>query len=345
MTEREREPRPLRLHILRWASILVVCGLLVHFLLPRLDSIEESLRTARTLTPWAIALAVVAEALSYVSNGGVLQSVVCLAGEKLSLRRAVAIEFGAGTVALVAAGALGFGAAIYKWTRSSGVSRDTAMLASWLPTVFDSTTLVLFALVSAFELMFEHQLSRTTMIALVVVVSILAALIATLIVLLARNDWMTKIAEKATRFLLRVRPSADPDVLLDASERAAHTWAMMGNGGWARPAASSLGVLAFDILCLKFVFIAAGEHLHLGLLVAGYGVPLLLGRASFLPGGIAIIEVAMAALYGGLGVPANIAVVVVLTWRLISFWIPTLVGIPIAVGFQSRRVSRTAQVQ
>ena len=30
------------------------------------------------------------------------------------------------TLALVAAGALGFGAAIYKWTNSSGVSRETA---------------------------------------------------------------------------------------------------------------------------------------------------------------------------------------------------------------------------
>ena len=339
MNEAIREPRPLQLHVIRWVSILIIFALLVHFLLPRLGSIEESLRTARTLTPWAIFLAVVAEALSYVANGSVLQSVISLAGERMSLRRAVAIEFGAGTVALVAVGALGYGAAIYKWTREGGVSRDTAMLASWLPTVFDTMTLVLFAIVSAFELMFVHRLSRPTMIALVVVVSILAALIATLIVLLARNDWLKKIAAKATRLLLRLRPSADPSVLLDASERAEHTWQMMHRGGWARPALSSFGVLAFDILCLKFVFIAAGEHLHFTLLVAGYGVPLLLGRASFLPGGIAIVEVAMAALYGGLGVPANVAVVVVLTWRLISFWIPTLIGVPIAVGFQSKVVT------
>ena len=338
MPEREREPQPLRLHILRWASILIIFGLLVHFLLPRLGSIEESLRTVRTLRPWALALAVIAQALSYVSNGGVLQSVVRLAGEKMSLRRSVAIEVGAGTVALVAAGALGFGAAIYKWTRDSAVSRDTAMLASWLPTVFDTITLVLFAIVSAFELMFEHQLSRPTMIALAVVVSILGILIAILIVLLARNDWMMKVADRAARLLLRIRPSADPTVLLDASERAAHTWAMMHHGGWVRPAVSSFGVLAFDLLTLKFVFIAAGEHLHLPLLIAGYGVPLLLGRASFLPGGIAIIEVAMAAIYGGLGVPANVAVVVVLTWRLISFWIPTLVGMPFAIGFQSKKL-------
>ena len=96
-------------------------------------------------------------------------------------------------------------------------------------------------------------------------------------------------------------------------------------------------VLTFDLLCLRYAFLAAGHSLHLSLLLAGYGVPLLLGRASFLPGGIAVVEVAMTALYGGLGVPASIAVVAVLTYRLISFWLPALVGIPIAVTLQSPR--------
>ena len=338
MSERTTEPRPLQLHVIRWVMILIILALLVHFLLPRLGSIEESLKTARRLAPWAIALAVVAEALSYVANGSVLQSVVRLAGERMPLRRGIAIEVGAGTVSLVAAGALGYGAAIYKWTRDSGISRDTAMLASWLPTVFDTMTLVLFALASAVELLLVHELSRATLIALTIVVSILSVIIAGIIVLLARNDWLTTIAEKLTRLIQRIRPSSDPCVLLDASERAAHTWQMLHQGGWVRTAASSFGVLAFDILCLELVFIAAGQHIHLTLLIAGYGVPLLLGRASFLPGGIAVIEVAMSALFGGLGVPANVAVVVVLTWRLISFWLPTLIGIPIAVGFQSKRV-------
>jgi uncharacterized protein (TIRG00374 family) len=50
-----------------------------------------------------------------------------------------------------------------------------------------------------------------------------------------------------------------------------------------------------------------------------------------------VIEVAMAALFGGLGVPANAAVIAVLTYRLISFWLPVLIGIPIAVMLQSHR--------
>jgi uncharacterized protein (TIRG00374 family) len=106
-----------------------------------------------------------------------------------------------------------------------------------------------------------------------------------------------------------------------------------------RPAACSLMVVVFDLLCLRYAFLAAGHSLHISLLLAGYGVPLLLGRASFLPGGIAVVEVAMTALYGGLGVPASIAVVGVLTYRLISFWLPAILGVPIAITLQSSQRS------
>ena len=132
------ELKPLNVRLLRFVPMIVVLGLVIHLVLPRIDSIEDSIATMRTLAPWALALAVLAEGLSYAANGSVLRSVIRLAGEKLPLRRAVALELGAGTVALVAAGAIGFGAAIYNWTRDSGVSRNTAMLASWLPSMFDS---------------------------------------------------------------------------------------------------------------------------------------------------------------------------------------------------------------
>jgi uncharacterized protein (TIRG00374 family) len=340
----DREPRPVRLQLLRIVPAVIVLGLLVHFILPRLGSVEDSIDALDTLKPWGIVLALVFETLCYVANGALLQSVVHLTGERMSLRRAAAIEIGAGTVSLVAAGALGFGAAIYRWTRDSGVSRDAAMLASWLPPVFDSITLALFALIGAVELLREHQLSRTTEVALTIVIATLAFGVATIIVLLARNDWMTAIALRITRLIKRIRPAADESLLMDAADRAARAWRRMRRGGWVRPTLSSLLVMTFDFLCLRYAFLAAGQHLFITTLLAGYGVPLLLGRSSFLPGGIAVTEVAMAAIFGGLGVPAGPAVVGVLTYRLISFWLPAVIGIPIAIALQSRRAQPTPAV-
>ncbi len=53
--------------------------------------------------------------------------------------------------------------------------------------------------------------------------------------------------------------------------------------------------------------------------------------AFLLPGGVGVVESTMAALYKGLGVPGSIAVVVILSYRLFSFWIPTLIGFSIAL--------------
>src|SRR5207302_6754758 len=136
-----------------------------------------ALETIQTMKPWAVGLAFVMETLSYAANGALLQSIVSLMGERITLRRSMAIETGAATVAIVAAGALGFGASIYRWTRNSGLSQRTAMLASWLPSVFDSITLIVFALSSAAALLFRHVgLSRTTIVALVIVLSVLVAI-------------------------------------------------------------------------------------------------------------------------------------------------------------------------
>ncbi len=42
----------------------------------------------------------------------------------------------------------------------------------------------------------------------------------------------------------------------------------------------------------------------------------------------------MIGLYATLGVPRSIAVVVVLGYRLLSFWLPTLVGVALATWFE-----------
>jgi hypothetical protein len=62
--------------------------------------------------------------------------------------------------------------------------------------------------------------------------------------------------------------------------------------------------------------------------------------AFVFPGGIGVVEGGMAALYDGLGVPDPVTVVVVLGYRLISFWLPNLSGFPVAAFLQhSRKVS------
>jgi glycosyltransferase 2 family protein len=92
-------------------------------------------------------------------------------------------------------------------------------------------------------------------------------------------------------------------------------------------------------------FFAAGENISPGVLLAGYGLPLLLGRVAFIfPGGVGVVESGMAAIYTMLGVSSPVTVVAVLGYRLISFWVPSLVGFAAAAYlggslFKSKGVS------
>lgn len=315
----------LKLALRRTIPLILFLALVVHFILPRLGAIEHSASIVPAMAPWAILAAVAAQFLSYVSNGAVLQAIVRVAGGQLRLARAAVIEVGAATISLVAAGPLGFGAAIYKWV-SDVTTIESAAVAAWLPGVFDMSALILAALIGAFELLHVHQLSRATEIALIGVISALVVVMIGAFFLVARPRWLVAIAKRFGR-------TVDPDAVRDA-------WMKLRSGAWAHVAIRSILTIAFDMLTLYFAFLAAHQPLHFSVLLAGYGVPILLGRTSFLPGGIAVIEVGMSAVFAGLGIDTQVAIVAVLTYRLISFWLPTLIGIPVAIALNHRAPSR-----
>ncbi len=90
-----------------------------------------------------------------------------------------------------------------------------------------------------------------------------------------------------------------------------------------------LGTLAywgFDIAVLGFAFRAFGSVVPVAVLVMGYFLGTL-GSLLPLPGGIGGVEGGMIGAFVAFGVPGGRAVVSVLAYRAISFWLPTLPGI------------------
>ncbi len=66
-------------------------------------------------------------------------------------------------------------------------------------------------------------------------------------------------------------------------------------------------------------------------------MPLLLGKVAFIiPGGVGVVEASMVALYHALGIPSMMAALVVLAYRLLSFWIPSLAGFAVAAWLENR---------
>ena len=102
-----------------------------------------------------------------------------------------------------------------------------------------------------------------------------------------------------------------------------------------------LGALAywgFDIAVLGVSFRAFGTIVPLAVLIMGYFLGTL-GSLLPLPGGIGGVEGGMIGAFVAFGVPGGQAVVAVLAYRAISFWLPTLPGI--AGYFALRKKVRT----
>jgi uncharacterized protein (TIRG00374 family) len=82
----------------------------------------------------------------------------------------------------------------------------------------------------------------------------------------------------------------------------------------------------FDIAVLGVCFHAFGRVVPVAVLVVGYFLGTL-GSLLPLPGGIGGVEGGMIGAFVAFGVPASSAVIGVLAYRAISFWLPTLPGI------------------
>ena len=328
----------------RYLPPLLLLGLAVHLILPQLATLEQSLQVIKGMALWAVALAVVAQVLSYVGSGFLLRAIVAVVEQRLSVVRSVLITMAASSIGLVAGGMVGNAAATYRWTRGSSVSTEGAVLAGWLPTLFNNGALTIIGIFGLLHLLVVHELSTLQAIGFGLTLLVLSLIVG--VVLWGvhhRSQLTTRAVQVASRWATLRRRPYDPATAEDATGRWFSAWDTLRAGGWRGPALGAVLNIVFDMLTLYLLFVAAGHAVSPGVLLAGYGLPLLLGKVTFLPGGVGIVEGTMAALYDGLGVPDGVTVVVILTYRVLSFWLPTLLGFPLIPYLQ--RVSGRANDQ
>jgi hypothetical protein len=322
--------RPVILRARVWIPLIIFIGLAVHYLLPRLASFPSFFELLDRLRFFPLLLALIAEALSYIANGWLLWTTITFSKERVSLARCIEIVTAASTVSLVAAGVIGYAASVYEWTRRSGTRRETATIAAAVPSAFDGAALVLFGVISAVILLLRGRMEPWALRSVVIVMLMLVVAAAvTLLALFA--------PQRARDLLTRILGEKRRHVAEQIDETLTVVRQTIRSGGALRAFSAACLNLVFDLIAFELVFLATGHGIAPIVLLGGYGVPLLLGRSSFIPGGIAVVEVGMTATYVSLGVPTEVAVVGVLAYRLISFWLPALAGIPIAGYLQTRR--------
>jgi uncharacterized protein (TIRG00374 family) len=315
--------------------LAVLLALAVHALLPQFATLEATASVLRRMRWWAVALAVVAQAASYWGNGYTIQSVARLTGDRLDLWEAIRLALAASSVGLLTGGPVGYGAATYHWTRARGMSRQGAVLCGWLPGILNTAVLIALTIAGAFYLVLHHLLDRSQFASLGLLTLPLVVLVLACVWVLVREARIAALAAGTLRAWRRVRRrQTGPDMVADAVERLVSARRLIWHGGWRRPLVGALANAGFDVLTLLCLFVATRHGIAPGVLLGGYGLPQLVGRVTFLPGGLGIVEGGMVGSYVALGVPTTTAVLVVLAYRGLSLWLPTLIGFPLAALLQ-----------
>jgi uncharacterized protein (TIRG00374 family) len=330
------EPSISLIQATRYLLPLILLGLAVHLILPQITTLEHSYQVIKGMLPWAIALAIAAQAISYLGSGYLLKALVDISGNRLSVWRGTLITLAGASFGMVAGGMVGSAAAIYRWMQKEQVKPEAATLAGTIPGLFNNIVLVTVSLVGLVHLLLVHQLTRLQGISFAVILAVLLGLIGMLVWGLRERDslrtWTERLARRWSKFRRQEYQPEKTDSWLAGLFNAAD---LLLAGGWRGPLLGSALNVAFDMLTLYFLFIAAGHRVSLGVLLTGYGLPLLLGKMAFMvPGGVGVIESTMASLYSGLGVPNAVTVVVVLVYRILSFWLPLLLGFPLILVLQ-----------
>lgn len=331
-------PLPPKTKVRRYLFLLIVLGLSLYILLPQFARIEHAFRAASTLKVPFVALSLTAQILSYLGSGYLLRAVVGMSDPPVSILDGAVVTIGANSIGTLGGGVLGTAGMTYLWLRERGVSSGAAGLGGWIPIFLNEATLAIISLAGLLALLLLHKFSSIMVLGLGLALLMLGSGLFALIWCLTHREKMMPVALAIARFIAKIRRKAtDPHAAEIATGRLLQAWDSLLVAGWRGPVTGALLNTGFDILTLNFLFLSSGSGVDPMVLVAGYGVPQLIGKLTMILGGVGVVETTMVGLYAALGVPTTIAVIVVLVYRLFSFWLPTLAGIALVPYLEHRK--------
>ncbi len=318
------------------ALVLIVLTLVgLYLLIPKLAGLSQTWGQIRRGNPLWFAAGAVLELLSIVGYAVLFRTVFGRGVPRLDWRASLEIPLaGIAAIRLVAAAGAG-GVAVTAWAlRRAGLS-PTVIACRMVASLALQYSVYFGALIVCGLGLWAGVFGGGGSVAVTLVPAVIAAVISATVVSLALMP--RDVEERFARFADR------PGVVGWIAKRAAKAPEALGSG--VRTAGDllrerRLGLLGavaywgFDIAVLGVCFHAFGTVVPVAVLIVGYFLGTL-GSLLPLPGGIGGVEGGMIGAYVAFGIPARSAVIAVLAYRAISFWLPTLPGILGYLGLRS----------
>jgi uncharacterized protein (TIRG00374 family) len=344
MTEKEQSRSFFGTKFWHYLPVVIILGFAGFLLYPQIASLTHSWHVVQNMTLWAVILAAASETVSWIGNGLTFHYILKANNQRLSIGRGSLIAIGTLAISLVAGGGVGL-AVSYGWLYRESKDTNSAFLAATLPSFFNTGTIIVVSIVGSIYLLIVHDLTRGQLIEFSLGLLMLAA-IAVLTLIALRSQ---KLVERVTVWLLdrwsriRNKPFSAEETIKDV-DKFFQTSKSLAHYKWLPALLGAVVNVGFDMTMMFLLFIAAGHQISVETLFAGYGLPLVLSKLAFMfPGGIGVIEGSMNGLFTSLKVPSDISVVVIMGYRLFSFWIPTILGFLAAAYLSGKLVRHIAE--
>lgn len=230
-------------------TTLIFLGLAVHLILPQIASFEESFQVIRTMALWAVLLAGLAEIISYFGYSYLINSVLSITNQHISILKGVAISLAASSRGILAGGTVGNAAAAYQWVKKTGVSKESSGLAGTLPTMFNNAVLIILAMAGTVHLLLVHELSSMQSYAFILTLTLLG--LGALAVSWGRRHrarFKARVGKIAASFSRIRKKPYKPDPVDNFVDRLFSSLDVLHKGGWQRPALAASFSIGLDML-------------------------------------------------------------------------------------------------
>lgn len=323
----------------RWVIWLAVFGATILVLLVTRADLDTLVRTARGIAPELLMLPALATFGSYLTMAWSYQGIARAAGYTLPFAEMCRITLVANTANyLLATGGLsGFALRMYLFARR-GIPAGSAVLISLVQTLLTNLILLGFVGWGFVLLIFSHNLVGRDLIAATVLLVAFGIVVILMSVALLRRRWRRRLLYTTTRMLDRMlarlaphrRPARATLRRFQHNLNVGFDFLMQRPHDMLGPTLFIVFDWMFTLLVLYTAFVAIGTPIAMSHVIAGFAIGMFFSIASLVPGGLGILEGSMAAVFVGLGVQFEQAVVAILIFRAAYYGLPVIASLLLA---------------
>jgi uncharacterized protein (TIRG00374 family) len=322
-----------------WVVWLAVFGAMVLVLLVARADLHMLLQTARGIAPELLLLPALATFGSYLTMAWSYQGIARAAGYTLPFPEMFRITLVANTAnyLLSTGGLSGFALRMYLFARR-GIPAGSAVLISLVQTLLTNLVLLGFVGWGFVLLLLSHNLVGRDLIAATALLVAFGIVVVVTSIALVRRRWRRRLLYGTTRLLDRGlahvaphrRPARSTLRRFQHNLNVGFDFLMQRPHDMLGPTFFIVLDWIFTLLVLYTAFIAIGTPIAMSHVIAGFAIGMFFSIASLVPGGLGILEGSMAAVFVGLGVQYEQAVVAILIFRAAYYGLPILASLVLA---------------